>query len=272
MMFDQLIESEPEGAEFHNRRSYFMVSSLVVGILFLTAVVVSIYAADYNLGSAAFELVEIVAPPEMAAAAPEPQRQRLSSQSTSARSELPTRQENIQRPDESPSAVPTGISVAPGPKWTRPVGDFVVSDHNAPGLGGAEIGARPAAAGNGLVRDAVRPSAADSESEGPPPRIDRAATAKPAPPKSMGVVNGKASYLPKPIYSAAAIAVHAEGKVDVQVTIDETGKVISAQAVGGHPLLRPLAEQAARNARFTPTTLSLTPVKVTGVIVYNFTR
>src|SRR5205807_8745513 len=77
--------------------------------------------------------------------------------------------------------------------------------------------------------------------------------------QTLGVINGRASYLPKPIYSAAAIAIHAEGKVDVQVTIDETGKVTSANAVSGHILLRSAAEQAARNAKFTPTLLSNVP-------------
>jgi protein TonB len=63
-----------------------------------------------------------------------------------------------------------------------------------------------------------------------------------------------------------------QGKVDVQVTIDEEGKVISARAASGHPFLRGPAETAAWKARFKPTTLSEVPVKVTGVIVYNFTR
>ena len=66
-MFDKLIASEPEGADFKNRRSYFMVSSLVVGVLFLTAVVISIFAADFGLGSSSFELTQMIAPPEMAA-------------------------------------------------------------------------------------------------------------------------------------------------------------------------------------------------------------
>jgi len=65
---------------------------------------------------------------------------------------------------------------------------------------------------------------------------------------------------------------NAQGRVDIQVVIDETGKVISASAVSGHPMLRTAAEQAARNARFTPTLLSNVPIKVTGVITYNFTR
>jgi TonB family protein len=87
---------------------------------------------------------------------------------------------------------------------------------------------------------------------------------------SGGVVNGKATNLPKPVYPAAAKAVRASGAVNVQVTIDETGNVISATAVSGHPLLRAAAVEAARQATFAPTMLSGQAVKVTGVIVYNF--
>lgn len=85
-----------------------------------------------------------------------------------------------------------------------------------------------------------------------------------------GVLNGKAVSFPKPAYPAAARAVRASGAVSVQVTVDEAGDVISASAVSGHPLLRQAAEEAARQAKFTPTTLSGQPVKITGVIVYNF--
>jgi TonB family protein len=67
------------------------------------------------------------------------------------------------------------------------------------------------------------------------------------------------------------MTVKASGPVNVQVLIDETGKVISAQAVSGHPLLRAAAVQAARQARFSPTMLGEQPVKVSGVITYNFT-
>lgn len=87
---------------------------------------------------------------------------------------------------------------------------------------------------------------------------------------SGGVVNGKARSLPKPVYPAAARAVGASGVVNVQVTIDENGEVISASAVSGHPLLRQAAEQAARTAKFSPTLLQGQPVRVIGVIVYNF--
>jgi TonB family protein len=84
------------------------------------------------------------------------------------------------------------------------------------------------------------------------------------------VVNGKAKFLPKPIYTSAAKAVRAMGDVTVQVLIDEAGNVVSANATGGHPLLKGEAEKAARNAKFDPTFLSKQPVKVSGVIVYKF--
>ncbi|MFN6962770.1 MAG: energy transducer TonB [Pyrinomonadaceae bacterium] len=85
-----------------------------------------------------------------------------------------------------------------------------------------------------------------------------------------GVLNGKALSLPKPVYPPAARAVRAEGTVVVQITVDETGSVISAEAVSGHPLLRPAAVESARGAKFSPTLITGPPIKVTGVLVYNF--
>lgn len=87
---------------------------------------------------------------------------------------------------------------------------------------------------------------------------------------SGGVLNGKAIELPKPVYPAIARQAHASGTVVVQVTIDEKGNVISADALSGHPLLRAACIEAARGARFSPTKLMGQPVKVTGVITYNF--
>lgn len=85
-----------------------------------------------------------------------------------------------------------------------------------------------------------------------------------------GVVNGKAINLPKPIYPAEAREKRASGAVAVQVLIDENGKIISACAIKGARELHRAAEWAALQAQFSPTTLSGKPVKVSGVIVYNF--
>ncbi|HET8783405.1 MAG TPA: energy transducer TonB [Pyrinomonadaceae bacterium] len=87
---------------------------------------------------------------------------------------------------------------------------------------------------------------------------------------SGGVLNGRALKLPKPKYPRAARESGASGVVVVQVLIDENGKVISARAVSGHPDLREVSEEAASRAEFEPTKLAGQPVKVTGVIQYNF--
>jgi TonB family protein len=85
-----------------------------------------------------------------------------------------------------------------------------------------------------------------------------------------GVLNGKAFTLPAPAYPSIARSAHASGTVVVQVIIDEQGNVSAAHAVSGHPLLRATCVAAARQAKFSPTLLEGEPVKVAGVITYNF--
>jgi TonB family protein len=87
---------------------------------------------------------------------------------------------------------------------------------------------------------------------------------------SGGILNGKALNLVKPIYSAAAHAAGASGKVEVQIVFDETGKVIWARAISGHPDLRQAAEDAAWRTTFSPLKLSGQPVTVGGILMYNF--
>lgn len=90
---------------------------------------------------------------------------------------------------------------------------------------------------------------------------------------SRGVINGhvtKPEDLVKPLYRPAAKAAGASGSIAVEVLINEEGNVIKAVAVYGHLLLRPAAINAARKSKFTITTLSGNPVKVRGIIVYNF--
>lgn len=85
-----------------------------------------------------------------------------------------------------------------------------------------------------------------------------------------GVLNGRALKKPEPDYPSIAKAARASGVVSVLITVDEKGDVTSAEAVAGHPLLRKAGEEAARRAKFSPTTLCGRPVQVTGVISYGF--
>jgi TonB family protein len=87
-----------------------------------------------------------------------------------------------------------------------------------------------------------------------------------------GILNGKAVRLPQPRYPAEAKAAGASGEVTVKIVIDESGDVISAEALSGHELLRAAAEEASSRAKFRPTKLQGKPVKITGVLVYKFVR
>ncbi len=90
-------------------------------------------------------------------------------------------------------------------------------------------------------------------------------------PVSSGVLNGKALSLPTPVYPDVARRMRTEGVVQVEVVVDENGKVVSARALSGPGMLRDAAVKAASLAHFSPTKLSGMPVKVTGLINYNFT-
>ena len=61
-----------------------------------------------------------------------------------------------------------------------------------------------------------------------------------------------------------------EGAVRVLVTIDASGRVVSARADGGPVLLREAAVTAARQAKFAPALVSGQPAPVSGFITYNF--
>lgn len=87
---------------------------------------------------------------------------------------------------------------------------------------------------------------------------------------SEGFETGRALELPKPAYPPIARAAHASGTVGVQVIIGPDGSVIVAAAVSGHPLLWGAAVNAAKQARFIPPKYKGEPVKVVGVIQYNF--
>ncbi|MDT4896350.1 MAG: periplasmic protein TonB [Acidobacteriota bacterium] len=130
--------------------------------------------------------------------------------------------------------------------------------------------AQPSPTPNRTPTPGRTPATVTPDEPPPPPKP----TPTPAPerraPISGGVLNGKAISKPQPAYPAIARAARASGTVTVQVIVDEGGKVISARAVSGHPLLQQSAVQAAYQARFSPTLLSGQPVKVTGVITYNF--
>lgn len=87
---------------------------------------------------------------------------------------------------------------------------------------------------------------------------------------AKGVVNGTAISLPRPVYPSGAQRKGVGGAVNVEVFINESGDVVQACAISGAKELHLISEAAAYKAKFKPTTLSGVPVKVVGLLVYNY--
>jgi protein TonB len=88
---------------------------------------------------------------------------------------------------------------------------------------------------------------------------------------SKGVATGEVLVRVQPIYPSIAKQINASGEVQVAIIIAESGKVIEAKAVKGHPVLRAAAEDAARKWVFKPTLLDGKPVKQPGTLTFLFT-
>lgn len=115
----------------------------------------------------------------------------------------------------------------------------------------------------------ISPSNTNSPTATPTPKPSPTA---PTPPQNVnvGVMNSRATTLPRPAYPPAAKQMNASGQVNVQVSIDEDGNVLSAKAISGHPLLRAPAEAAARQSHFIPVKIGDRNVRANGTVVYNF--
>jgi hypothetical protein len=85
-----------------------------------------------------------------------------------------------------------------------------------------------------------------------------------------GLLNGKALVLGKPPFPVYAKSAHLSGSVEVKVVIDTDGKVISTHAVSGPPVFREGSEKAAMRSKFSPTAFCGEPVKVSGIITFNY--
>jgi protein TonB len=264
-MFDVLVESGSHKEDLQRKGSFLLGTAIIYGLLILGFFVLSIYLYEARLDAQNLELVALVAPVPVQQQ-PEQQQQQEQPKQTTTQQQVATRTELIAstldptKVPEKPSTaaskvppVPPNMPVALGKTNTDPVGPS--GPVGPPGVVGV-VG------GTGTGSRVV------NVEEPPPPPAPT-----PTPKKiiqSGGVLNGKAISLPQPVYPPMAKAARVSGTVNVQVLVDETGKVISATAVSGHPLLRQAAVQAAYRARFTPTLLSGQPVKVQGIITYNF--
>lgn len=87
-------------------------------------------------------------------------------------------------------------------------------------------------------------------------------------PLTGGVLNDYAVEMPAPKYPS--LPKHLTGTVKVDVTVDEQGRVVAAEATSGPKELRAAAVEAAKQARFIAPRLHGQLIKVEGTLVYKF--
>jgi TonB family protein len=273
-MFDKLIESSSRGAEVKDRGRYFAVTTFLMSILLLAGVIVSIYGAEFDIGTDNLDFAQLIAPVVPVEPQPDPPKQSpQQQQSAETSAQLPMRQAAVQNINETPKEIPP-ISSVPSQFKERPeYGNFKLGPIDLdPPSGPAGISSGNGN-NNGSGLGADEPSGDETGiTKLPPPPIEKVETKKSNTVVSLGVVNGKAKSLPTPPYPPAARLAGISGSVSVQITIDFDGSVMSSRAVDGHALLKRAAEDAAKRAKFSPTLLSKQPVRATGVITYNFKK
>lgn len=269
-MFNNLIESDSHREEFARRSSFFFGTLVLYALLFLVGGVVSIYAYNAQLENQNLEVLTLLPPVEMLPVTQTHEDVRPAAPHRNTDNNAMDQRRAAVATVEMPRFAPRDVSDRAGDiKPIRPGVPVAITGRDIDAdIGNNNVGpSRPD--GSNFRVAASHPL--NIEIDTPPP-------ARPAPspgvkkenrPVSM-VLTGKIISKPNPPYPALGKQTHTEGVVTVQIIVDEAGKVISAQAVSGPPLLRQSAVQAAYQTRFSPTLLSNVPVKVTGTITFNF--
>lgn len=280
-MFGNLVESGSHLKDLKRRSSFFVATLVFYSVLLAAAGVGSIYAYNVHLDEQSeLELTAMLrfAPPA-ARDEDEPQQRReveprRAAEQSAGRAgpqQVATVKHDVRNnPNLSNRAVapPDAPELPPGTLYR--IGDDV-SIPARPGGGGEPNGRVPGASN----RNGGGPLVPPDVEEVPERRTPAETTPKQASPPQVlklsgGAIAGKVVSKPVPPYPALARQARASGTVAVQVLVDEQGRVVRAQATSGNPLLLKAAVEAAYRVRFSPTLLSNQPVKVTGVIYYNF--
>jgi protein TonB len=87
---------------------------------------------------------------------------------------------------------------------------------------------------------------------------------------SQGVSQGLVIKRVQPKYPAAALAIHAEGAVQIEATIDKEGNVTNLKVLSGNSVLARAAVEAVRQWRYKPYYLNGQPVEIQTQITVNF--
>src|SRR5215813_3579236 len=239
-MFTNLIESNSHKREFKRRSSFFVATVAAYALVLTAAGIVGILTYDARVDAQNMDLMlESWIPPVKPPHEPE-----------GPRPARPT------RPNSRPNApVDPHIQVAERTQPTAPATD----PEKIPDDIGTKGSDSPPATGPVVQspRNADPPSSGETQGTctscppSTPPVVEPQPTPTPVPRPATQTVSSrvlvsKAISLPQPPYPQIAKQAGIHGAVNIQILIDEEGKVISAHAVNGSAMLTHAAEDAAK--------------------------
>jgi TonB family protein len=269
-MFSQLVESDLHTGEFKRKGTFFLATMAAYALVLMLTGVAGVYAYEAQIDDQNLELVALV-PPETETPRPREAEPRTRTAAPDARNNTANARNSGGPKATAPSNTSSDLTRIAGtaqaattqlPPQNVGGGDrtfpFSAAPYN-PNAGKGGPSSTKDGDGEGIINE--QPPAAIVKKSEPPPKQRIA---------YIGPVNSRALSLPQPSYPAVAKVAGVQGPVTVEILIDEAGRVMTAQATSGHPLLRLESERAAYRARFSPTLLQNQPVKAKGVITFNF--
>jgi protein TonB len=166
------------------------------------------------------------------------------------------------------SSAPARIAISGQPETSKPVPAPIIvkstaptsrtqaqADETAPVLPGTVAAAS--------ANDSNLTSLISSATSAPRPSL--------ATPKiSQGVLQGLLIKRVQPKYPPAALAVHAQGAVQIEATITKDGTVVAPKVLSGDPVLARAAIDAVKQWRYKPYYLDGEPVEIQTQITINF--
>ncbi len=87
---------------------------------------------------------------------------------------------------------------------------------------------------------------------------------------SAGAMASRLVYAPPPAYPMMAEMTRIQGKVMVEAVVGKDGRVVRAQAIGGHHLLRGAAVREVYKRRYRPYMVNDRPVNVATIVTVDF--
>ncbi len=251
-MFERLVVSTAQKRKGRTAR-FFVCTSIIYLSAVAFAFAISIWLADPKLADTHDSAIPLATPP------PGPRPPQAATPSRDSRGTSRQDLRNVLKYEDivnHPQNTAPRILLPAGADFSS--GGVIGGDPNGP-PGGIDI---PDANARGSELPPKPPD--------PPNSQPRATDNKKPLPVSSTVLQGKALERRVPVYPELVRRIRLQGDVAVEVIISPEGRVESARAVSGHPMLVACAVDAARGWRFAPTLLNGTPVRVTGVITFVF--